>query len=84
MVEQLPSYLSEAFGKAVGQEMTLAKGIHDSLGATLAEEGEPPKGLGAFARGLLRLRTSCPTCPPPGSLIRAPTDEVDARSLEAI
>jgi hypothetical protein len=67
MVERLPSYLSkEAFGKAVGREMTLAKGIHDELlGSDVwPKKEERPKGLGAFARGLLRLSHELPDVPP--------------------
>src|SRR5262245_8253461 len=67
MVERLPSYLSEeAFGKAVGREMTLAKGIHDELlGSDVwPKKEERPKGLGAFARGLLRLSHELPGVSP--------------------
>jgi hypothetical protein len=67
MVERLPSYLSEeAFGKAVGREMTLAKGIHDELlGSDVwPQKEERPKGLGAFARGLLRLSHELPDVTP--------------------
>ena len=67
MVERLPSYLSkEAFGQAVGREMTLAKGIHDQLlGSDVwPQKEERPKGLGAFARGLLRLSHELPGVSP--------------------
>ena len=67
MVERLPSYLSkEAFGQAVGREMTLAKGIHDELlGSDVwPQKEERPKGLGAFARGLLRLSHELPGVSP--------------------
>ena len=67
MVERLPSYLSkEAFGQAVGREMTLAKGIHDELlGSDVwPQKEERPKGLGAFSRGLLRLSHELPGVSP--------------------
>jgi hypothetical protein len=67
MVERLPSYLSEeAFGKAVGREMTLAKGIHNELlGSDVwPTKEERPKGLDVFARGLLRLSHELPGVSP--------------------
>ena len=58
MVERLPSYLSkEAFGKAVGREMTLAKGIHDEL---LGSDVWPKEGRAAEGPGCVRARAPAP------------------------
>ena len=83
MVERLPSYLSEeSFGVAVGKEMALAKGIHDELlGSDVwPKKEERPKGLGVFARGLLRLSHELPGVSPSRLLAFGRATDVGVKS----